>query len=272
MSHQKRAIQLLTTLLFLLFISACSAVVTQPAGNDLLSLTLSVANNSLNLDSNTTLNAVATYKDNSTKDVTNEVEWIVSDSDAVEINKRRLRTKEETNIIFQAELNNVISNPVALEICLVINGHRLPREPDEILNDSTLLGIDVNDNGVRDDVERWIFEEYKEPIVQAVAMQNARAFGIILVNPSKAKETKKFMEAQTDCELYYMYYDNRHLIPKNKSLYKEQRPLILNTRERNRAYYERNQVLSGGVYSARDSDTYKDSCDFNATKIERGEW
>ncbi len=38
----------------------------------------------------------------------------------------------------------------------VIHGHRLPPEPDPKVNNATLLGVDVNHNGVRDDVERWI--------------------------------------------------------------------------------------------------------------------
>ena len=34
----------------------------------------------------------------------------------------------------------------------IVNGYLLPPEPDEQLNNATLLGIDSNDNGVRDDV------------------------------------------------------------------------------------------------------------------------
>jgi len=54
-----------------------------------------------------------------------------------------------------------------------IYGHRLPPEPDTVVNNSTLLGIDVNNNGVRDDVERWIYETYKDkhPIHIDIAMQ-----------------------------------------------------------------------------------------------------
>ena len=154
----------------------------------------------------------------------------------------------------------------------MVNGHILPPEPDPDVNNATLLGIDSNNNGVRDDVERWIFKTYEHPIVQAVAMQNARAFQIILVDPSKARETDKLMENQTDCQSYYMHQDSKKLIPRGKSLYKESRPLILNTRERNRAYYEYNQALSGGVYPGRDRNTHKTRCDFNETKILQGEW
>ena len=154
----------------------------------------------------------------------------------------------------------------------MVNGHTLPPEPDPDVNNATLLGVDANNNGVRDDVERWIFKEYDEPIVQAVAMQNARAFQIILADPSKARETDKLIEAQIDCESYYQHQDPRRLIPRETFLHKESRPLMLNTKERNRAYYEYNQALSGGVYPARDRSKYKESCDFNETKILKGEW
>ncbi len=169
----------------------------------------------------------------------------------------------------QSDGNSTSETATGVEM---VNGHTLPPEPDPDVNNATLLGVDSNNNGVRDDVERWIFKTYDEPIVQAVAMQNARAFQIILADPSKARETKKFMEDVVDCQGYYKYQDENKLIPRRKSLYKEQRPVVLNTRERNRAYYERNLALSGGVYPGRDRDSDKERCDFNETKILQGEW
>ncbi|WP_304543635.1 hypothetical protein [Sulfurimonas microaerophilic] len=239
-------------------------------------LKLTLDNTSLNVDTNTTLHVTLKHGNNKERDVTEQVELIVSDNDAVQITGNILQTKKETNIILQAKYKKFTSNSVSLEIYKVINGHRLPPEPDETLNNSTLLGIDTNNNGVRDDVERWIFAEYDHPIVQAVAMQNARAFQIILVDPSKARETVKFMHNQTDCELYYQRlaedYNETLVISRSTNLYKESRPLILNTKERNRAYYEYNLALSGGVYPGRPWDTFKNSCDFNETKVLSGEW
>lgn len=54
--------------------------------------------------------------------------------------------------------------------------YTLPPEPDPKINNSTLLGIDSNNNGVRDDVERWIYMEYKDkhPIYIDIAMQAGR--------------------------------------------------------------------------------------------------
>ena len=59
-----------------------------------------------------------------------------------------------------------------------IHGHILPPKPDPKINNSTLLGIDSNNNGVRDDVERWIYKTYKDkhPIYIDIAMQAGRAY------------------------------------------------------------------------------------------------
>lgn len=41
-----------------------------------------------------------------------------------------------------------------------INGIAVPPEPDPVVNNATLAGVDVNGNGVRDDVERFIAKEF----------------------------------------------------------------------------------------------------------------
>jgi len=260
-----------------LFFTACSKdkkeiienarVSSKPAPK---SLKLTLEKNSLNIETNTSLKVIATYQDNTTKDVTNQVEWIYTDKQTLDIKNNILKTlHKDTNIFLQAKYKNKTSNKVALEIYKEINGYKLPPMPDEDLNNATILGIDVNNNEVRDDVERWIFDKYKEPIVQAVALQNARAFSKILVDPSKAKEMKKFTSALIRCEIYYEYDSENKL---KIDSHKESRPIILNTRERNRAYYEYNQALSGGVYSSGGGENYKDYCDFNETKILLGDW
>ena len=52
----------------------------------------------------------------------------------------------------------------------------LPVEPDKEANDATLAGIDANDNGIRDDVERAIYFKYKDSAREAApAFQYAKA-------------------------------------------------------------------------------------------------
>ena len=59
----------------------------------------------------------------------------------------------------------------------VINGITVPPEPDATLNNSTIAWVDVNNNGVRDDVERIMAkisknsDEYNQAIVYGRAYQ-----------------------------------------------------------------------------------------------------
>ena len=50
-----------------------------------------------------------------------------------------------------------------------ING-ALPPEPDPVANNATLSGVDSNNNGIRDDVERAIYAKYKDNKRVAIAM------------------------------------------------------------------------------------------------------
>ena len=90
----------------------------------------------------------------------------------------------------------------------VIHGHRLPPEPDPKVNNATLLGVDVNHNGVRDDVERWIYATYKDkhPIYIDIAMQAARGYRLVLETPERAKEIYDEVDAAMSCEAYYQIY------------------------------------------------------------------
>ena len=56
-----------------------------------------------------------------------------------------------------------------------INGIEVPPEPDPELNNATLAGIDVNSNGVRDDVERAIVSRYATNVTaRTAALESAR--------------------------------------------------------------------------------------------------
>ena len=122
----------------------------------------------------------------------------------------------------------------------VVHGHRLPPEPDPKINNSTLLGIDSNNNGVRDDVERWIYTRYDKhfpckmvevnvtipatgktvtgykricedhevpyhQIVREIAMQGARAAQIIIQEPERARETRAVFARAYNCSFYFQH-------------------------------------------------------------------
>jgi len=154
----------------------------------------------------------------------------------------------------------------------IIDGHVLPPEPDKALNDSTLLGIDSNKNGVRDDVERWIYKTYKHPIERGIFMQSARAYNKVIVTPSKAHETVKYIDDSSDCEGYWRYWkilykDNNEdfLLGRYRDLEKEIRGIQFNTLKRHMAYKRFNGDLSGGVYGS--SGISKEKCEFDENGI-----
>ncbi len=156
----------------------------------------------------------------------------------------------------------------------VINGHTLPPEPDPVANNATLLGIDINSNGVRDDVERWIVETYKDkhPIYIDIAMQAARAYKLVLEHPERAKEIHDtVVNAPLYCASYYQYdaeefgdpilVHGRIDVPV-KSKY-------FNTKSRSKIYWKYDKLLSGDSYPLPKSWDMKKFCDFNTSKYDK---
>ena len=250
-------------------------------------LKLTVDKTSLNKDENTTVKVMATYSDNTSKEVTDKVEWVVVPSDAVKMTNATLTALQDKATTVKAKLKGKTSNAITLNITWTVNGHTLPPEPDKALNDATLLGIDVNDNGVRDDVERWIYEKYDKyipchqeldwnntvvidgetipsavqvceenpvpyhPVVRAVAMQGAKAAQIIIQEPEKARETTVYEDNAQDCEFYLdriSKENNDSSIGAQNFQIEEFNKVQYNTIQRARAYAKYNFYLSGGIY------------------------
>jgi len=300
-------------LLSLIFILLLSSFVLESKTHEnntqtdatLKSLKLTLEKNSLNVDENITLKVIASYQDNTTKDITKQVEWILSDTNVVEISQNSLYAKKDINIFIQAKLGTVSSNTLALEIYKEINGHRLPPEPDPTINNATLLGIDSNNNGVRDDVERWIYTTYNtyipcvnkeinvtldngttikayeevcedkavpyHQIVREIAMQGARASQIIIQEPEKARETTHLMDAAQGCNTYFSNradsYNEPLLINHGILINKEFSAIQFNTIQRARAYGKYNFALSGGVYRMPSDKEMRQNCDFDVDKL-----
>ena len=79
--------------------------------------------------------------------------------------KERLKTQE------------VVKKIQAQKLTLAdVLGQRLPPEPDSVLKDATVEGIDANSNGIRDDVELAIFKLYPDSAcIRAAELQYAMA-------------------------------------------------------------------------------------------------
>ena len=231
----------------------------------------------LNVGDKATLTITGTYSDDSTNALTSNVEWIVSPADSAQIYDSILTAKKDAQVSVQAKLGTVLSNTINLTIATIINGYALPPEPDPALNNATLLGVDSNGNGVRDDVERWIYITYKDnhPIHVDIALQAARAskkiLEISLNDIAQAKVVHKLEIAAIACEAYYKiyakYFNEPLLVTREISVgYFEK--LYFNTPERDEIYNKYAEMLSGDTYSTPKVGEGKNLCDFNTIKYE----
>ena len=145
----------------------------------------------------------------------------------------------------------------------VINGYMLPLEPDEILNNSTLLGIDSNDNGIRDDVERLIItEQAKNPNFPkthtAISLQYAWAWQKMLENPTI--ESDEYLAQVSACKRYFFdkhtkniegYRNSRKWRREHGSMNIGLQDELFNTKERIKQRFAFNKACSGNIFKAK---------------------
>jgi len=156
---------------------------------------------------------------------------------------------------------------------IVINGHTLPPEPNPAINNAMLLGVDSNGNGVRDDVEIWIYKKYKDkhPIHIDIAMQAGRAYKQVLETPERAKEIREIVNGALYCSSYYRYSAEEFGDQKLVSGYitKLVKNQYFNTKEREEVYWKYDEILSGSVYSLPKDKDMKSFCDFSTSKYDK---
>ena len=240
----------------------------------IISMLLSETAIELNEGNASTITVTANYDDNTTQDITNEVEWVIEDNSIVSVTNGTVKGLKEGTTTLQAKYNNEVSSSITINVYKEINGYKLPPEPDPTVNNATLLGVDSNGNGVRDDVERWIYITYKDkhPIHVDIAMQAAKAKQNMLKDPSKAKEIHDEMSAPIDCESYYRVCvkdPNKKIHIRERINSKLLRSIIFNTKKRKDAYMQYNSLLSGDTYVIPWCSERKQLCDFDTTKYEK---
>ncbi len=241
---------------------------------------------------NLPLEVVGYYDTGVEKDITTQVQWSTSDSQIVTVDANAtLKALKEGTTTVTVKMESIETN-MTIVVYKEINDHRLPTEPDPTLNDSTLLGIDSNGNGVRDDVERYIYERFgKDPeypkTKTEIAMQYAKAYQFIMANdPQNSFENKSYkkMDYALDCKWYWyrmipkelnissieQSIKRRKFRLKNKiydDIYKEK---LFNTKLRMKAYFYYNSSLSGHVLSGGGGilSSTKDKCDFDIDSLD----
>jgi hypothetical protein len=158
-----------------------------------------------------------------------------------------------------------------------VNGFILPPYPDPAENDKTLLGIDTNENGVRDDVERWLIFRYKDHhrIVTEIGFQTARAAQEILKASPKTYEqalvVDEIMRKAVDCNYYFESYADGFgdpiLIDHTIIISTAFKTMQFNTEERIKAYLAYDKALSGGVYRLTSIDELKAQCSLGVNAL-----
>ena len=135
----------------------------------------------------------------------------INDKDSATLAFTAPTVTEKTELVFElkAKFDDPVQDKITIIVypVLIINDIRLPPEPNPEENNATLLGVDSNTNGVRDDVERWVYQEYKDkhPVHIEIGMQSARTWEKIFTDPSNPETTKR-VDAAIDCESYYKIY------------------------------------------------------------------
>ena len=142
----------------------------------------------------------------------------------------------------------------------VIHGHTLPPEPDPDLNNATLGGVDSNNNGVRDDVERAIYKKYDKKLHAVLVINAAKALQQTLIQPlENAKDIQKGLAKTLHCEIYLGRIDSE--VKSDEFMFaKYLENLTFNTSKRVKRYLDYNIALSGGNYASKPSDWAKHSC------------
>jgi len=197
----------------------------------------------------TRIHIIANYEDNTTEDVTQKASYVSSDS-SVDVDKGIITSNAEGSATVSISYGGKTTT-VKVEVYEMIDGHLLPHEPEN--PDATLLGVDENNNSVRDEVERWIYKEmptYHHPeIERVIAMQDAKAYQMTLVDPSNKDDiVNKAMERGGDCWAYYSLSKN---LPFDASVQKFDNNLKdkqFNTKERLKTYMQYNYSLKGRVF------------------------
>jgi hypothetical protein len=134
--------------------------------------------------------------------------------------------------------------------------------PDPKKNDATVAGIDSENDGIRDDIQRWINEEFNsQPKVKAAMKQVAMSRQLDLLSvDDKVKSIfsgKKYLDDRT-CLKFIVGLDERI------RLTREFESKILNTKDRLYAEVKANANFSGQAWdSPGSSDEEKALCNFD---------
>jgi len=161
----------------------------------------------------------------------------------------------------------VRSNPGGFLLVQVLGApiFQLPPDPGPA-GDATLEGVDSNGNGIRDDIERWIYLTYpdSEKLRRALIQEYYPLQNMIIhgqqQNRDAVYDDMIALQRSSEC-LYYVYPDRPHKVSA------ELEARILNTDQRTYGYFEASRLLGGGTFQGVPMSKWKNSCNFNPDEM-----
>ena len=168
-------------------------------------------------------------------------------------------------VIQLRDSSNTIAKPLNVKIKVVEKDFgSIPPDPD-VEGEKTIEGIDSDNDGLRDDVQRYIMITYPErKLLQKALFEYAKQYQVMLQvadNKEESRQAANDIRARHQCVSSVV-----------KSAYKYLRklsPIILNTSDRNRRYILFNEQLSGYISNShKDRDMWHTSCNFDVNGIE----
>ena len=238
-------------------------------------ITLSETSIELHEGNETTLTVTANYDDNTTQDISNDVEWSIGDASIVSVSNDTVKALKEGTTTVEAKYEGRTSDALTVTVVKkveIINGYTLPPEPDPTVNNATLLGVDSNGNGVRDDVERWVIKKYANSDYPKhkteVGLQWGRVAQQVIQSPQTAYEDKKYLLIDKAQECEYRTYEklgkSLNYGIDNDIFNDEYVDKAFNTKERMKAYYMFNGSMGGHVFG---DPYFENPCNFNLSEL-----
>jgi len=141
----------------------------------------------------------------------------------------------------------------------ITNGIAVPPEPDLTINNATLAGVYFNNNGVRDDVERWIAINVPESAKKrANLMVYAKATQQALLSESEPEAVAAAKDRISVIECFdYLG------VPTQERRWREVLAIILNTELRLTAFDTYQDKINGQVFGMASDERQDEACLFD---------
>tara|TARA_B100002051_G_scaffold276205_1_gene323176 strand:+ start:1775 stop:2764 length:990 start_codon:yes stop_codon:yes gene_type:complete len=139
----------------------------------------------------------------------------------------------------------------------------LPPDPGEE-GELTLEGIDSDNDGLRDDVQRWIAINFPDlPLTRAALRDLAITEQELVLNYSNEEAAKASLQRHINAAFCLSYVDEN-----STQLIGYLRSVVVNTEDRLIAWYTSDEITSGEMYSIPKYDEWKDSCSFDPEDLD----